>query len=1011
LLVYNVDFVSLAAYAGIGNDSCFFHKMSKPVTNSERENAQYYIPAPKGEIDAMLRTIGAGGLDALYCHIGSECLFHGPLNLPAEESLEAVEADMNALAAKNANAISFVGDGLPDYSVHEITSYVSGIRGMLTAYTPYQPERGQGTLFSLWAYQCLMATLTGMDAVNASLYDRATALFEAVTAAHRLAKAGADVVIVPEAVYPGDLEVVETLARGTKVKIERLPLDPKTGRTSAAALREKAAALGDKLAGIVVAEVNCLGLLEDVDALADVAADLKAQLIAVVDPILLASGGLKTPNKWGKNGADMVVGEAQHLAMRPAFGGPGLGVFAVRFSEQNRNTIRQSPGRFIGKALDAKGTDCRVMVLSTREQHIRREKATSNICSNEAFVATLAGASILARGGEGLAKMIATARRNALMVAEKLTAIDGVKLAYPEAPFFSEVALELNRPAAELIEYCRKAGIHAGVDVSRRVAGNRSLILVSLSDRQSAADIAKLADAFRAFFGGKPGDGQQAAGIPVSLRRDAPPALPKIPLDQLKKWYDDLGRLNISPDAAPYPLGSCTMKYNPLVNERVAALSGFNAVHPEAPEADAQGCLEILYETQEWLKNITGLAGVCTQPVAGAQGELLGLKLIQACHADKGHAEARKVILLPHTAHGTNFASAAAAGFAEIVLLDANAEGRIDMAKLDAVLAARGNEIAGIMVTNPNTSGIFETEFRTIADKIHAVGGLVYMDGANLNAIAGRVNLATLGVDAVHSNLHKTWSIPHGGGGPGDGIVAVSEKLLPFLAGAQVVKNPDGSFKTVKSPKSIGSFHRHFGNFQNKIRAVAYLKRLGAAGVPAMSATAVLASRYLFERLKNDFKPLPTGSVAPRMHEFILSLKDEDFAKLEAAGIAHGPAITGIGKLFLDFGYHAPTMSFPEHDGMMIEPTESYTLAELDRLADTALAILRLVRENPKIVLSAPYNMPTRRIDEVAANRKPVLSERLTGLPAIPAGIDSVKDPIMMSVGEIEDLLRKRAQV
>ena len=447
------------------------------------------------------------------------------------------------------------------------------------------------------------------------------------------------------------------------------------------------------------------------------------------------------------------------------------------------------------------------------------------------------------------------------------------------------------------------------------------------------------------------------------------------------------------------------MKYNPLVNERLASLPGFNAAHPEAPVADVQGCLELLYETQEWIKAVTGLAGVSTQPVAGAQGELLGLKLIQACIADRGEAEKRKAILLPHTAHGTNFASAATAGFAEIVPLDANAEGRIDLAKLDTILAARGPEIAGIMVTNPNTSGIFETEFRTIADKIHAVGGLVYMDGANLNAIAGHANLAALGVDAVHSNLHKTWSIPHGGGGPGDAVVAVSATLLPFLPGVQVVKNADGSFATVKTPKSIGSFHRHYGNFQNKIRAVAYLKRLGAAGIPAMSGTAVLASRYLFERLKDDFKPLPAGSSAPRMHEFILSLKDEDFAKLEAAGITRGQAVTGIGKLFLDFGYHAPTMSFPEHDGMMIEPTESYTLAELDRLADTALAILRLVRKNPRIVLEAPYNMPVRRIDEVAANRKPVLSEKLAGLPVLPSFAPSVKDPIILPVAEIEDLL------
>jgi glycine dehydrogenase len=983
--------------------------MTKSATISARESARYYIPASEAEISAMLRSIGSADLTSLYSHIEKEVLFDKPLNLPREETQAEIDAGMTAMAAKNAFACSFIGDGLQDYSVHPITSYVSGIRGMLTAYTPYQPERGQGTLFSLWTYECLMSSLTGMDAVNASLYDRATALFEAAAAAHRLSKNGADVVIVPEAVYPGDMEVVETLARGTKLVIEKLPLDPKTGRTNPVALREKAHSLGDKLAGIVVTQTNCLGLLEDVDALADVAADFKAQLIAVVDPLLLASGGLKTPNQWGKNGADMVVGEAQHLAMRPCFGGPGLGVFATRFSEQNRNTIRQSPGRFIGKALDAKGRDCRVMVLSTREQHIRRDKATSNICSNQAFVATLAGASILARGGEGLAKMIAAARKNALFAVEKLTAIEGVRLAYPEAPFFAEIALELSRPASDLIEHCRKNKIHAGVDVSKRVAGGRNLLLVSFSDLQSAADIARLADVFRGFFGGKIGNSQAAAQIPIVLRRDVSPTIPHIKVDDLKTWYDRLGKLNLSPDEAPYPLGSCTMKYNPLLNEKLAALDGFNAAHPEAPEADVQGCLELLYKMQEYFKAITGLSGVCTQPVAGAQGELLGLKLIQACIADRGEAAIRNVILLPNSAHGTNFASAATAGFSEIVLLDADSDGTIDLAKLDAVLATRGGEIAGIMVTNPNTSGIFEINFRTIAEKIHAVGGLVYMDGANMNAIAGHVNLAALGVDAVHNNLHKTWSTPHGGGGPGDGIVAVSATLLPYLPGVQVVKNADGSYSTVKTPKSIGSFHRHFGNFQNKIRAMAYLMRLGAEGVPVMSATAVLASRYLFNQLKDDFRPLPASSNQPRMHEFILSLKDEDFANIEKAGITHGQAITGIGKLFLDYGYHAPTMSFPEHDGMMIEPTESFTVAELDRLANTALSILRLVRENPKIVLGAPYTMPTNRIDEVGANRKPILSEKLTALPCLPACPTNVKDPIMLQVSEIECLLRTKS--
>jgi glycine dehydrogenase len=979
--------------------------MSKPHTLAERENAPNYIPATQAEIATMLKAAGLADLDAVYSHIDPGSLMGEPANAPVGRSADEVEADFTAIASRNVQALSFVGDALPDYSTPGIVEHVSGIRGLLTAYTPYQPERGQGTLYALWAYQCLMASLTGFEAVNASLYDRATALFEAVTALHRLAPQGADVVLVPESVNPCDLEVVETLVRGTRLSIVRVPLDPTSGRTSPDALRSAATAQGAKLAGIVIAQVSSLGILEDVDALADVAADCNARVVAVVDPLLLAAGGLKSPAKWGRKGADMVVGEAQHLALRPNFGGPGLGVFGVRFNEGDRNVIRQSPGRFVGKALDARGSDCRVMVLSTREQHIRREKATSNICSNQAFIATLVGAAMLARGSEGLGAMIASARRGALALVEKLTAIGGVKLAFPQSAFFADVAFELSCPASDLVEHCRKAGIHAGVDVSGRIAGGRNLLLLSVTDRHSMADIAKLADVVKAFFGNAKGDASEAPAIPLTLRRDVAPAIPRIADAQLRAWYESLGELNLSPDAAPYPLGSCTMKYNPLLCERLAALPGFAAAHPQAPESDVQGCLELLWRTQEWFKAITGLQGVCTQPVAGAHGELLGLKLIQAYHVANGQGDVRKVILLPHSAHGTNFASAAAAGYDRIVQLDADESGRIDLGKLDTVLAQCGGEVSAIMVTNPNTSGIFETDFRLVADRIHAVGGLVYMDGANMNAIAGRVDLGALGVDAVHNNLHKTWATPHGGGGPGDAIVAVSAKLVDFLPGVQVQKRPDGCFATFRAKSSIGSFHRHYGNFQNKIRALAYIERLGMSGIRTMSATAVLASRYLFSRLKDDFRPLPPMSGEPRMHEFIISLKEEDFAMLEAAGVQRGPAITGMGKLFLDFGYHAPTMSFPEVHGMMIEPTESFTLEELDRLADTALAILRLVRAKPRIVLGAPYFMPTARVDEVGANRKPVLSEKLTGLPSIPALPKGCNELLGASVADIEKSL------
>ena len=323
--------------------------------------------------------------------------------------------------------------------------------------------------------------------------------------------------------------------------------------------------------------------------------------------------------------------------------------------------------------------------------------------------------------------------------------------------------------------------------------------------------------------------------------------MPHFSHDELVAYYQKLGELNVSPDDGCYPLGSCTMKYNPHVNDWAANLPGFVNAHPQAPAEDAQGCLEVLFEIQEWFKGITGLAAVTTQPLAGAQGELAGLKMMQAYHRARGES-GRNVLLIPKSAHGTNFATAAMAGFvareengepAGIVLLEAAPDGRIDLADCEAKIARFGSRLAGVMITNPNTCGLFETDFKRIADDVHAAGGLVYMDGANMNAIAGWVNLAAMGVDALHNNLHKTWTIPHGGGGPGDAIVAVSERLKDFLPGHQIEKRA-GKFVAVKAARSIGSFHRHWGNFAHKVRAYAYLLRLGGEGVRRMSAVAVL---------------------------------------------------------------------------------------------------------------------------------------------------------------------------
>ena len=954
-----------------------------------RELSRHYIPASEADIQAMFQAVGSTKFSDMYSHIADDVKFPGQLNLPDELEYAALADRMLALSQRNDAKTGFLGDGLQVYRTHEIVGHVCSIRNLTTSYTPYQPERSQGTLITHWIYQSTLAQLTGFEAVNSSLYDRASALFEAAVCAVRMSEA--DTILVAANLFPGDLEVLRTHCAETSVKLEFLAPEEETGRIRGAAIKARVAAHGGKVAAVIFPQINNLGLVEDTDELADACADAGVKSIAVIDPMLLATGGLKAPANYGRQGADILVGEGQHLAIGANFGGPGLGIFAVRHNADKKNEVRETPGRFVGKAKDNAGRDCIVMVMSTREQHIRKDKATSNICSNQAFIATIAGASILARGEAGMTASCVAGRDQARRAAAKLHNIPGLKVCYANQAFWNEFSLMLPEPAAAVIAKGRAAGLHVGVDITGRTPCNCSLLKISFSDLQTSSDTDKLVAFFEGLYGKSAGT-KTLAEIPADLLRQGAVGLPSFPLAELKAYYSKLGELNVSPDTGCFPLGSCTMKYNPHINDWAAGLPGFTALHPQAPAEDAQGSLELLWQIQQWMQAITGLPGVTTQPVAGAQGELVGLKLFQAYHRHHGQAH-RDILLIPSTAHGTNFATATTAGYVNrqradgapsgIVILKSAPDGRVDQADFDAKIAQYGDRVAGMMVTNPNTSGVFETDFKRMADAVHLAGGLVYMDGANMNAIAGWVNLDQLGVDAVHNNLHKTWTVPHGGGGPGDGIVGVSARLVDFLPGYQIEKHGD-RFVPVRPKHSIGSFHRHWGNFAHKVRVYSYLLRLGHAGVQRMSAMSVLASRYLFTRLGKQFPSLPTAADGvPRMHEFILTLTEEDFKRIEAAGIPRANIISRVGKLFLDFGFHAPTVAFPEVFGLMIEPTESYTKDELDRFADAVVAIGELIRSNPEVLKSAPRFTPVDRVDEVAANRTLVLSEHLTALPKI----------------------------
>ena len=968
---------------------------------TSREAAKHYISASDQDIQEMLSALGLEKLEDLYSHIPAAAMFDGEIDMPTAKGYQQIIDELGAMAAKNNLKTSFIGDGLKVMKNAEVMEDILGIRELTTSYTPYQPERSQGTLMTHWIYQSLLSQLTGFEAINASMYERSTTLFEALKCSVKISRSKKKKVVVLGSIYPGDREVLETQSIETSLEIIFVD-DPAFGQSGKVALEAvKAAVAGQEaeIAGIAFPQTNNLGNIEDVDGVTDFAHEIGAMAIAIIDPAQIATGGLKQPSAYGEKGADIFVAEGQHLAIGPNYGGPGLGIFGIRFNQSCKNNIRSTAGRFVGDAVDSKGRKCKVIVLSTREQHIKREKANSNICSNQAYIATVCGAALLNRGEAGLKSAVEKSRQFAVQAASKLTAFEGVELAFPDSPFFDEFTLKLPCSVDELLIAGQEKDIQVGVDVSARVSEQaNNFVKLTFNETHTAEDLEKLASVFEAKFGAPANEGSAIPSVEENALRAEPADMPGFSADEVRAYYKQLGQQNISPDNSIYPLGSCTMKYNPYLNDFCAAFDGFANTHPQAPEEDVQGNLELMWLTQEYFKAITGLPGVTTQPVAGAQGELVGIKLFQAYHRDKGDFN-RNIILIPHTAHGTNPATATVAGLENkvvdgvrygIVGIEAAENGEIDLENVRDLVNEYGNRILGVMVTNPNTSGIFETRFKEMADLIHGVGGLVYMDGANMNAIAAWVDLDKLEVDAVHNNTHKTWSIPHGGGGPGDAFVAVSERLIPFLPGVQVVKEGE-SFSAVKAEKCIGSFHRHHGNFGHKVRCMTYLMALGSDGIKRMSAIAVLSARYLFSRLKDRFDVLPAGNrIEKVMHEFILTLSPELFAKIEAAGVPKSLVVSRVGKLFLDFGFHAPTVAFPEVYGLMVEPTESYTKAELDRFADAVLTMLDLIEEKPEVLLTVPHFTPIDRVEETAANKAPVLSEKITSLPEI---LENRKEP------------------
>ncbi len=728
-------------------------------------------------------------------------------------------------------------------------------------------------------------------------------------------------------------------------------------------------------------------------------------------------GILKPP---GECGADIALGEGQPLGNRLDFGGPSFGFFCATEAQ-----IRRMPGRIAGETEDVDGRRGFVLALQTREQHIRREKATNNICTAQALNALGAMVHLAWLGRHGFRELGRAAgaadRLRARAAGRRRTGSS----CCTSAPVAREFAVRLRGAGGRGPRPLAERGIAAGYPLGREYPEFEDGLLVAITERRTKEQIDELAEALGAAIAAERGvhrmatkdpwgalmaltetpmqaeraqtifekskPGRRAAAlpatevpetpleelIPANLLRAEPPRLPEIAEPEIVRHYNRLSRRNFDLDSGFYPLGSCTMKHNPRLNERVAALPGHARLHPAQDPRRAQGALELMWLLQESLSEICGLPHVSLQPSAGSHGELAGLLLTRAYHADRG--EERTKVLAPDTSHGTNPASVTMAGY-EVVKVATNERGGVEMDDLRAKLAENADEVACLMLTNPNTLGVFDENIAEIASLIHEAGGTLYYDGANLNAVMGHSRPGDMGFDIVHVNLHKSFSQPHGGGGPGAGPIAVSERIEPLPAAA-AGRAPRG----LQRPRPVALTSTSSGRSRSGVCAVsratsasssapyAYILSLGGDGLAEASETAVLNANYLKARLAEGRAGdrLPIAFDRHCMHEFVLSGKP---MKREL-----GLATLDLAKRLLDFGFHPPTVYFPllVDEALMVEPTETETKESLDAFADAVEKILAEGEENPELAKSAPYTTPVRRLDEVRATRQPVVRQRL----------------------------------
>ena len=839
------------------------------------------------EIAAMLKVVGAASLDDLAAKTVPESIrSNQSLQLPPPVDEAGVLAELHGLADRNVVKKSLIGMGYHGtVTPPVILRNVLENPGWYTAYTPYQAEIAQGRLEALLNFQTMICELTGMEVANASLLDEATAAAEAMAMAHGIGKSKSDTIAVASDVHPQTRAVLATRAKPIGVTI----VDFAPG--------DIAAIDAAKPFAVLLQYPGSTGAIRDLTLEIAAAHAHAALAIVAADPLSLAL--LKPP---GEMGADAVIGSAQRFGVPMGFGGPHAGFFGTRDAFK-----RHMPGRLVGVSLDANGHPAMRLALQTREQHIRREKATSNICTAQVLLAVMASFYAVWHGPEGLRRIAQRVNLQARLLADCARRA-GLRVRH--SAFFDTI----------VVEGCEAAAfVAAGFNVRKLDDG---AIGIALDETVTRDNLVLLASILGCDLVGAP------ASIPVTLARRSG-FLEQAVFNQhhaeheMLRYLKRLEDKDIALNRSMIPLGSCTMKLNASAEMIPIGWPGFSDIHPFAPADQTEGFVTLIHRLEQWLCEATGFAGVSLQPNAGSQGEYSGLLAIRAWHESRGEFH-RDVCLIPSSAHGTNPASAAMAGL-RVVVVACDKEGNVDLADLRAKTALHADKLAALMVTYPSTHGVFEAAIRDICQLVHAAGGQVYMDGANMNAQVGLTSPGLVGADVCHLNLHKTFCIPHGGGGPGVGPVGVAAHLTPFLPNHPL--RPDAGPATGIGPVSAAPF----GSALILPISYAYIRMMGAAGLKRASEVAILNANYIAARLKDSFPILYTGPGGMVAHECIIDCRG--FAA-EA-----GVQVEDIAKRLMDYGYHAPTMSWPVAGTLMIEPTESESKSEIDRFCDAMIAI------------------------------------------------------------------------